>query len=130
MIPLRIAIPAALALAGAAGGYWRGSQAEHARHIVREDAAAARINAARERLVGQLNTVSGELAAAQATQAAQFTEIHHETTRIIDRPVYRSVAVDADGVRLLDRARAAASRGLAGEPADPAGAVAFVPAQP
>ncbi len=42
-------------------------------------------------------------------------EITREVPKIIDRPVYRSVCIDADGVRLLDRAvEAANGRGATG----------------
>jgi hypothetical protein len=36
-------------------------------------------------------------------------EIYHETAKIIERPVYKTVCIDQDGVNLLDRAADVAS---------------------
>ncbi|MFN3675818.1 MAG: hypothetical protein ACK4TC_07535 [Sphingomonas pseudosanguinis] len=69
-------------------------------------------------------------AAGQARETDRQThvrEITRETNTITERPVYRNVCVDADGVRILDRAAAVAngddprpSAGGAGEPAQAA----------
>ncbi len=56
-------------------------------------------------------------------------EIIRESHTITDRPVYRNVCVDADGVRLLDRATAVANGGDPGAPAVAPGDVAAAPAQ-
>ncbi|MEE4451457.1 hypothetical protein [Novosphingobium resinovorum] len=70
-------------------------------------------------------------AGAQAHQSAEYErqanvrEIYHESQKVIERPVYRNVCVDADGVGLLDRAVATANgEGLAGAAGDAAGAAA------
>lgn len=106
-------------------GYARGVA-----HVQARDArAAARIEAARERLVAAFDRVAAAHAAGAQVQQTQVREIYDAATRIIDRPVYRSMCIDADGAGLLDRARASADRGLAGEPASGAGAAAAVPAE-
>lgn len=56
-------------------------------------------------------------------------EIIRETHTITDRPVYRNVCIDADGVRLLDRATIVANGGDPGAPAVAPGDVAAAPAQ-
>lgn len=51
-------------------------------------------------------------AAGQARETDRQThvrEITRETNTITERPVYRNVCVDADGVRILDRAAAVAN---------------------
>jgi hypothetical protein len=62
-------------------------------------------------------------AAAEQHQVAEYArqtntrEITREVATIVERPVYRSTCLDADGVRLLDRAAAVANGASIGEPA-------------
>ena len=105
-------------------GYRRGAAEVEAR----DARAAARIEAARGRLVAAFDRVAGAHAVAARGQQIETREIYHEAIRIIDRPVYRAVCIDADGAGLLDRARASADRGLAGEPSGGAAGVAADPA--
>ena len=68
----------------------------------------------------------------QATEYARQTnvrEIYHDSETIIDRPVYRNVCIDADGVRLLDRAADVANGEGVGAPAGDAAHPAESPAQ-
>lgn len=65
--------------------------------------------------------------ARETDRQSHVREITRETNTITERPVYRNVCVDADGVRILDRAAAVAngddprpSAGGAGEPAQAA----------
>ncbi|MDC7808784.1 hypothetical protein [Sphingomonas koreensis] len=60
----------------------------------------------REQLVDQLG---GAAAALQVERQANVREIIRESRTITERPVYRNVCVDADGVQLLDRSAAAAN---------------------
>lgn len=56
--------------------------------------------------------VAGGDAAGQARETDRQThvrEITRETNTITERPVYRNVCVDADGVRILDHAAAVAN---------------------
>lgn len=115
-----------LALAIDHHGYARGVA-----HVEARDAKlAARIDAARAVLVDRLDTVSGDLAAARQHQDQTFGDIRHDAAPIILRPIYRTVAVDADGVGLLDRARDAADGGAPGQPADPTPFTPAIPAKP
>lgn len=70
-----------------------------------------------------IDRVSGQLQEARNAQDNDFRVIQREVPTIISRPVYRNRCVDADGVSLLDRAVAAANRGLASAPVGGAGAV-------
>jgi hypothetical protein len=63
-------------------------------------------------------------AAGQARETDRQThvrEITRETNTITERPVYRNVCVDADGVQLLDRAAAVANGDDPRPPADKPG---------
>lgn len=69
-------------------------------------------------------------ASAGVERETTIREITREVPKIIDRPVYRNVCVDADGVQLIGRSVAAANGepapgrrpdGGAGEVRDPAG---------
>jgi hypothetical protein len=65
----------------------------------------------------QVDHLNGQLASAQSAQSTETREIFHESVKIIDRPVYRTICGDADAGRLFDRARTNANAQLAGEPA-------------
>ncbi|HET6536721.1 MAG TPA: hypothetical protein VFG34_01220 [Sphingopyxis sp.] len=73
-----------------------------------------------------------QLAAAQLVTDQQRDTIHREIIRessqIIDRPIYRDTCVDADGLRLLDRATANANGEDPAPSANPAAAAATRPA--
>jgi hypothetical protein len=92
--------------------------ADNAAEIARQD---EKILVQQER-IGAL----GEKAATREIERhTTVREINRDVPTIIDRPVYGNVCVDADGVRLLDRAQAAANGeggpGAAGGPARAAG---------
>ena len=85
------------------------------------DAAVAKERAKRDDKVDQGN------AAGQQQETARNTatkEVYREIQTVVDRPVYRNICVDADGVRFLDRAAAIANGEGASQPAEqaPAGA--------
>jgi hypothetical protein len=105
--PLVGAIALLLAIGGA---YWfgrgdglaieKGKQAAVERAIAEE-------RAKREEHVDQVGAGAVQVEAARTNT---MTEVRHEIERItVDRPVYRNVCIDADGVRALDRAAAAAN---------------------
>ncbi|MFS0738191.1 hypothetical protein ABC347_14200 [Sphingomonas sp. 1P06PA] len=73
-----------------------------------------RAEQARQRIAAAVDDVATHHAAAGTAQATETREIYRETIRIVDRPVYRNQCADADGVQLLDRARANANRRIAG----------------
>lgn len=118
-----------LVLAALGGAYWQG-------RVDGGDAVSAKVvksleraEKARQRIAAAVDDVATRHAAASTAQATETREIYRETIRIVDRPVYRNQCADADGVQLLDRARANANRGLAGSADGGASAAASDAAQ-
>lgn len=110
-----------LALAGAAYTYGDSNGAN--RVIARNAKAEAAAVVAMQKAQARIDAISSQLAEARRDQDTQFRTIYHEATKIIERPVYRNVCVDADGMRLLDRARETANANL-GQPAGDASGTA------
>lgn len=92
----------------------------------RADEAAA---AERERLQHRIDAADLDRQATEYTRQANVREITHESQTIIDRPVYRNVCIDADGVGLLDSAAAIANGESLGEPVGPSAQAAEGAAQ-
>jgi hypothetical protein len=92
--------------------------------IVRGEQAAVNdaLDQERGRREGQLQKVDAGGAMLELERQAEVREIVRYVPQIIDRPVYRNVCVDGDGMRLLDRAAAAANGIDPGAPADSAAA--------
>ena len=115
-----LAMAAALAACTAGiGGFFYGNSVGHAQ----EQAAQKRADDAREterkKLQGQLDAASEAAQVKEYAREGSVREIYHESQKVVERPVYRSVCVDADGVGLLDRAAATANSedlwGIAGD---------------
>lgn len=110
-----------LAIAAGAGGYFHGLEVGRDRAERKQNEAIASANAERDRLrVRMEQTSHNHLLAEQARETTQ-REIIRESVKILDRPVYRNIVADDDGVRLLDRAADNANAKRAGASADPAG---------
>lgn len=113
-------------LAATTGAFFEG------KHVANGEAAQSNLtqltNALNDRDAKQRTINQLETAAKQRENDRQSTvrEIYHEQSTIVERPVYKNVCVDADGVRLLDRAQTAA----AGDAGDRLGQPAGAPAQP
>lgn len=67
-----------------------------------------------------IDVLNGRVTEARNAQTTESDTIRHDAAPIILRPIYRTPCIDADGVRLLDRAVANANRGLASQSADDA----------
>ena len=85
--------------------------------------AAAAAQEKREEQIGQAQANDAKAAEADVQRETIVREITREVPKVIDRPVYRNVCIDADGVRLIGRAVEAANGGAAGgrsagDPAD------------
>lgn len=85
--------------------------------------AAAAAQEKREKQIGQAQAGDAKAAEADVQRETIVREITREVPKVIDRPVYRNVCIDADGVRLIGRAVEAANGGAAagrsaGNPAD------------
>ncbi len=88
--------------------------------------AAAERAAAAERGKRETKVAAGDVAGQvrETARQNQVREIIRETNTISERPIYRNVCVDADGVRALDRAAAVANGGDPGASAGDAGEAA------
>lgn len=117
---LGLGIGVLLALIGAFFyGQHVGAQRCEAAHLK----AAAVTQEKREKQIGQAQTQDAKAAEADVQRETIVREITREVPKVIDRPVYRNVCIDADGVRLIGRAVEAANGGTpggrsAGDPAD------------
>ncbi|EIZ77762.1 hypothetical protein WSK_3773 [Novosphingobium sp. Rr 2-17] len=100
-----------LALAGALaacvagiGGFAYGTRIGAAQEQAAQKRADDAAEETRQKLQRQIDASAQQHQSAEYSRQANVREIHHETQKVIDRPVYRNVCVDADGVGLLDRA--------------------------
>ena len=115
-----LALAAALAacLTGAAGFAYGLSVGAAQEQAAQRRADAAR-DAERAKLQGQIDASTKRHQSAEYRRQNNVRTIYHDSQKIIDRPVYRTLCVDADGVGLLDRAAATANGddiwGLAGD---------------
>ncbi len=106
MLRLALASVGLLALIGAFFfGRHVGSAEEQARYLREDKKAAAEVEAK----IVDVQTADAKSVAADVQRETIVREITREVPKIIDRPVYRNVCVDADGVRLIGRAVEAAN---------------------
>lgn len=119
-----------LALAGALaaclagiGGYVHGTGVGRAQEQASQQRAYAAAQAATRKLQVQLDAATEASASKELTRQENVRTITRESKTIIERPIYSTVCVDADGVRLLDRAaeNANGKRPDIGPPAGDAG---------
>jgi Flp pilus assembly protein TadB len=99
-------------IGGFAYGVNVGSAQEKAAQKRADDAAEAE----RAKRQAAIDASTEQHQAAEYDRQANTREITREVATIIERPVYRSTCLDADGVRLLDRAAAVANGESIGEP--------------
>lgn len=117
-----------LALAGALascaagiGGFFYGTHIGAAQEQAAQKRADDAAETVRQKLQGQIDAATERSQTAEYARQANVREIYHESQKVVERPVYRNVCVDADGVGLLDRAADVANgKGIA----QPAGAAA------
>ncbi|GFE76252.1 hypothetical protein [Novosphingobium sp. TCA1] len=109
------------ASAAGIGGFFYGTSVGAAQEQAAQKRADDAARAERDRLQRQIDASTERSQAAEYARQSNVREIYHESQKVIDRPVYRNVCVDADGVSLLDRAADVANgKGIA----RPAGAAA------
>ncbi|KFL45555.1 hypothetical protein IL54_0964 [Sphingobium sp. ba1] len=115
-----LALAAALAacLTGAAGFAYGLSVGAAQEQAAQRRADAARY-AKRAKLQGQIDASTEQHQSAEYSRQNNVRTIYRESQKIVDRPVYSTLCVDADGVGLLDRAAATANGddiwGIAGD---------------
>lgn len=115
--PWAIAGGALLVIAALGGAYLQGRADGRHGEQAKAIKALERARVALEKGRIRVDAVNGLAAAAQVAQQQETRTIYERATTVIERPIYRNVCVDADGGGLLDRARANANRGIAGESA-------------
>lgn len=111
MIYTHVATAVTALAIGFSGGWlaqgWRWDSAELARQQkVKADALAQ---------VRRIDKASESYEGDRAASKTEFTTITKEVERVIEKPVYRNVCIDDDGLRQLERA--ARTTGYSGEPA-------------
>ena len=116
---LHIVLAGALAASAAGiGGFFYGTGVGAAQEQAAQKRADDAARAERDRLQGQIDASTERSQAAEYARQTNVREIYHESQKVIERPVYRNVCIDADGVGLLDRAASIANGesvpGLAG----------------
>lgn len=105
----------ALLASATAGAFLEG------KHVARGEVAQEKLTALSDALADakakglRINELDAERQQLENLRQAAVREIYHETSRIIERPVYKATCVDGDGISLLDRAADVAS----GHPAAP-----------
>ena len=115
-----LAMAAALA-ACTAGicGFFYGNSVGHAQEQAAQKRADDAREAERKKLQGQIDAMSETAQTKEYARQGNVREIYNETQKVIEKPVYRNLCVDADGVSLLDRAAATANSedlwGIAGD---------------
>ncbi|MES1985045.1 MAG: hypothetical protein V4461_08820 [Pseudomonadota bacterium] len=101
----------ALALAAMTGaaGYFHGVDTGRNRERLANLTSVEKANAERDNLRGAIEQESIQHLTADQARRDTVREIYRESHQVTERPVYRNVCIDADGVLLLDRAAAAAN---------------------
>ncbi|BAV65763.1 hypothetical protein SCLO_1027230 [Sphingobium cloacae] len=101
------------------GGYFQGVSVGAAQEQAAQKRANDAAEAERKKLQARIDASSERFAENEFARQGAVREIRHESQKVIERPVYRNLCVDADGVGLLDRAAATANSddiwGLAGD---------------
>jgi len=110
-----------LSVAAGLGGYFHGLDAGKMRQraVMQKQVDAA--HAAREATQQKMEQAALRQLEADQSRKNMHREIVRENLKIIERPVYRTVCIDDDGLRLLDAAAANANGESAGAPAQPPG---------
>ena len=120
MIPLKVCLMAGAAAFMFASGLWVGCRltaASYQSDIIAEQTAAAEAVAANAK---QADQHAAELEKARADREIVYQTITKNVDRLVDRPVYRDVCLDDDGLRLINDA-------LSGQASDPGKPDAAVP---
>jgi hypothetical protein len=105
-----LAMAAALAACTAGiGGFFYGTSVGSAQEQAAQKRADDARDAAARKLQGQIDAATERAQAVEYARQGVVREIYNETQKVIEKPVYRNLCVDADGVGLLDRAASTAN---------------------
>ncbi|MFT4091331.1 MAG: hypothetical protein QM645_11405 [Asticcacaulis sp.] len=105
-----------------AGAYGLGRNDGRNAEIVAQARLKSAAEAERLKLQTDIDALALTAARIESARQGAVREIHEKTYEIIDRPVYRNLCVDTDGVRIIDQAVAIANNQFA-----PVGGAATVP---
>lgn len=97
------------ACASGIGGFVYGTGVGRNAEVASQRRAQDAAEAVRKKLQGQIDAAAIRSQNKEYQRQQSVREITHETLKIIDRPVYRNICIDADGVRLLDHAATVAN---------------------
>jgi wobble nucleotide-excising tRNase len=117
------------ASAAGIGGFFYGASVGAAQEQAAQKRADDAARAERDRLQDQIDASTERSQAAEYARQTNVRKIYHESQKVIERPVYRNVCVDADGVGLLDRAAHVANGAGVARPAGAAAGTPHGPAQ-
>lgn len=98
-----------LIIAATTGAFFEGkhvAEGEAATQTSKDLAKAIQDGQAKQHRIDELE---GERTAWENIRQSAVREIYHDTSKIIERPIYQNECIDADGVKLLDRAQSVAS---------------------
>lgn len=114
-------------VASFAGGYFKGDADAADRYQTKiatmQVEAQDRTQKARDALMAQANAAVTTLESQNAKASIVYRTITQTVDKIVDRPVYRNVCLDDDGLRLVN----AALGGVPAAPADPGNADSGMP---
>ncbi|MEN2746463.1 hypothetical protein [Sphingomonas sp. T9W2] len=128
--PLLALVGAIVAVALLATAYIAGRRDGRAIADGKQAAVERAVKAERDKR--EANVAAGDTAGAakETDRQEKVRKVYRETNTVTERPVYRNVCVDADGVRLIDRATAIANGDDTGQPAGATGDPAPAAPQP
>lgn len=108
-------------LAAAAGGFVKGQQFATAKASQAKLGQLVEALSERDAAQQRVDMLERGAARRELNRQTEVRSIYVEVPKIVDRPVYRNRCIDGDGVRLLDRAQAAAGGDRGAGPGAPAG---------
>lgn len=127
--PYLAIVGAVVAVALLAAAYVAGRRDGRAIADGKQAAVEKAVKAERDKRETAVATTEAAGAAKETDRQEKVREIYRETNTVTERPVYRNLCVDADGVRLIERATAIANGVDPGAPPVPAGNPAPAAAQ-
>lgn len=119
--PYLTLIGAIVAVALLATAYIAGRRDGRAIADSKQAAVERAVKAEREKREAVVATGETAGAAKETDRQEKVREVYRETNTVTERPVYRNICIDGDGLRLIEHATAIANGDNSGEPAHPTG---------
>lgn len=127
--PYLALIGAVVAVALLAAAYIAGRRDGRAIADGKQAAVERAVRAERDKREAAIATGETAGAARETDRQEKVREVYRETNTVTERPVYRNICIDGDGLRLIERATAIANGDDSGQPAGAAGDPAPAAAQ-